>query len=131
VPPTTIPFRDLHDQLVATVGMTHLSRTNSVSRERRSRPRLYRTLPATAWGVDVFGDPFRLECFVHNISASGLLMRVPRRIKHDVQISLVVRFVSGTSEGATAALKGVVVRSACEAGDVSDVAITIREHRFI
>ena len=77
------------------------------------------------------GDPFRLECYVHNISGSGLLVTVPRRIKKDSRLNLVVKLFSGPKEGATAALKGNVVRSAPKTGGSSEVAIAIREHRFI
>jgi hypothetical protein len=132
MPPTTerFPFSDLHDHLVTNVALAE-PHPATICSERRTRPRLNKTLPATVWGVDAMGDPFRLECYVQNISGSGLLITVPRRIKQGSRLNLVVRLFCGPKEGATAALKGSVVRSAPQTGESSEVAIAIREHRFI
>ena len=65
------------------------------------------------------------------MSASGVYLRMPRRMKFSSAISLVVRLLSGPLEGKSAAIKGTVIRDeSCPDGH-SGVGIRIIEHRFI
>ena len=68
--------------------------------ERRSKPRSDDMLPARVWGVDIDDQPFSLDCHLDNISASGLFLRLPRRMKFSSSISLVVRLLTGPDDGA-------------------------------
>lgn len=112
----------------------YLPRENSTFRqalERRAKPRSSDALPARVWGVDIEDQPFSFDCFLDNMSASGLYLRMPRRLKFSSIVSLVVRLLHGPADKKTAAIKGTVIRD--EAGPDGDCGVGIRiiEHRFI
>ena len=115
----------------------HLPSTKSSSRrrravvERRAKPRSSQALPARVWGVDIDDQPFSLECHLDNMSASGLYLRMPRRMKFSSAISLVVRMLNGPLAGMSAAIKGTVIRDESEPDGHRGVGIRIVEHRFI
>ena len=89
----------------------HLPLVQSVFRtERRVKPRSTKALPARVWGVDNEDQPFSFDCKVDNISGSGVYLRMPRLMRFSSAISLVVRLLNGPMEGATAAIKGIVIR---------------------
>jgi hypothetical protein len=83
------------------------------------------------WGVDSEDQPFSFDCNVENISGSGVYLRMPRRMKFSSAISLVVRLLNGPVEGATAAIKGIVIRDQVETDGHRGIGIRIVEHRFI
>jgi hypothetical protein len=99
--------------------------------ERRTKPRSNDALPARVWAVDIDDQPFSFDCHLDNISASGLYLRLPRRMKFSSAISLVVRLLSGPVDGMVAAIKGTVIRDQVESDGHRGVAISITEHRFI
>lgn len=99
--------------------------------ERRSKPRSTNAFPARVWGVDIDDEPFSFDCHLDNISASGLYLRMPRRMKFSAAISLVVRLLSGPFEGKSAAIKGTVIRDDSGPNGYSGVGIRIVEHKFI
>jgi len=110
----------------------HLPIVKTVFRtERRVKPRSNDALPARVWGVDSEDQPFSFDCNVENISGSGVYLRMPRRMKFSSAISLVVRLLNGPVEGATAAIKGIVIRDQVEANGHRGIGIRIVEHRFI
>jgi hypothetical protein len=88
-------------------------------------------LPARVWGVDSDDQPFSYDCHLDNISASGLFLRLPRRMKFSSSISLVVRLLNGPIEGMTAAIKGTVMREELESDGHRGFGIRITEHSFI
>ncbi|HET6980225.1 MAG TPA: PilZ domain-containing protein [Pyrinomonadaceae bacterium] len=99
--------------------------------ERRSKPRSHDVLPARVWGVDIDDQPFSQDCQLDNISATGVYLRLPRRLKFSSSISLVVRLLNGPVEGMMAAIKGTVTREESEADGHRGVGIRIVEHSFI
>ena len=99
--------------------------------ERRAKPRSSDALPARVWGVDINDQPFSFDCHLDNISASGLYLRMPRRMKFSSAIALVVRLLSGPLEGMSAAIKGTVIRDESWPDGHRGVGIRIIEHRFI
>jgi Tfp pilus assembly protein PilZ len=99
--------------------------------ERRSKPRSEDVLPARVWGVDIDDQPFSYDCQLDNISASGLFLRLPRRMKFSSSISLVVRLLNGPDEGMVAAIKGTVMREELESDGHRGIGIRITEHKFI
>jgi hypothetical protein len=115
----------------------HLPLTESITHrqgalyERRSKPRSTNALPARVWGVDVDDHPFSLDCMLDNISASGLYLRLPRRMKFSATLSLVVRLLHGPFQGMSAAIKGTVIRNERERAGDTGIAVRIVEHRFI
>ena len=115
----------------------HLTIAESTSRlsrsvfERRTKPRSHRQLIARVWGVDSDDQPFSLDCVLDNISASGLYLRLPRRMKFAAPISLAVRLQNGRDEGRFAAINGAVIRDQKEQDGRRGVGVKILEHSFI
>jgi hypothetical protein len=99
--------------------------------ERRSKPRSNDMLPARVWAVDIDDQPFSLDCHLDNISASGLFLRLPRRMKSSSSISLVVRLLTGPDDGMVAAIKGTVMREELESDGHRGIGIRITEHKFL
>lgn len=99
--------------------------------ERRSKPRSSDVLPARVWGVDIDDHPFSVDCHLENISASGLFLRLPHRMKFSSSISVVVRLLNGPIEGVVAAIKGTVMREELKSDGHRGIGIRITEHRFI
>jgi hypothetical protein len=99
--------------------------------ERRAKPRANATLPVRVWGVDINDQPFTFECRLDNISATGLYLRLPRRVKFSSAISLVVRLLHGPFAGMSAAIKGTVIRDEIGSNGHPGVGIKIVEHSFI
>jgi hypothetical protein len=96
-------------------------------RERRGKPRLSDRLPARVWGIDAEGEMLSLDCQLDNLSSSGLYLRLPWQLKLSSQISLVVRLVSG----ATAAIRGKVLRDEPQLDGSRGIAVKITEHRIL
>jgi hypothetical protein len=99
--------------------------------ERRAKPRSSDALPARVWGVDIDDQPFSFDCLLDNMSASGLYLRMPRRMKFSAVLSLVVRLPNGPAEGRLAAIKGRVIRDEIEPDGHTGMGIRIIEHSFI
>ena len=100
--------------------------------ERRSKPRSSEALPARVWGVDVDDHPFSFDCLLDNMSASGLYLRLPRRMAFSSAVSLVVRLLNGPVDGMmAAAIKGIVIRDDLECDGHTGIGIRIVEHQFI
>ena len=99
--------------------------------ERRAKPRSQNKLTARVWGVDSDDQPFSLDCVLDNISASGLYLRLPRRMKFSASISIAVRLPNGSIDGRFAAINGTVVRDHKEHDGHTGVAVKIVEHSFI
>jgi len=106
-------------------------RTRRAPLERRSKPRSDDVLPARVWGVDIDDQPFSLDCHLDNMSASGLYLRLPRRMKFSSSISLVVRLLNGPVEGQMAAIKGTITREELNSDGHRGIGIRIVEHKFI
>lgn len=115
----------------------HLSVAKSTIRqrravaERRSKPRSSEAHAARVWGVDIDDHPFSFDCLIDNMSASGLYLRMPRRMRFSAAISVVVRLLNGPVDGVMAAIKGTVIRDEIESDGHAGVGIRIIEHKFI
>lgn len=99
--------------------------------ERRAKPRSRNKMTARVWGVDSNDQPFSLDCVLDNISATGLYVRLPRRMKFSASISLAVRLPNGPVDGRFAAINGRVIRYQREHDGHTGVAVRIIEHSFI
>jgi PilZ domain len=99
--------------------------------ERRSKPRSNDMLPARVWAVDIDDQPFSLDCHLDNISASGLFLRLPRRMKFSSSISLVVRLLNAPVDGMVAAIKGTVMREELKSDGHRGIGIRITETKFL
>jgi hypothetical protein len=100
-------------------------------RERRAKPRSSGMWPARAWGVNVDEQPFSIDCLIDNISASGIYLRLPRRMKFSDTIRLVVRLPYAAVDGRLAAINGTIVRNQMQHGGDTGVGVRIVEHSFI
>lgn len=99
--------------------------------ERRAKPRSQNKMTARVWGVDRDDQPFSLDCVLDNISASGLYLRLPRRMRFSASISLAVRLPNSPVDGRFAAINGTVIRDQIEHDGHTGVAVKIIEHSFI
>ena len=99
--------------------------------ERRAKPRSQNKMIARVWGVDSDDQPFSLDCVLDNISATGLYLRLPRRMKFSASISLAVRLPNDLVAGRFAAINGTVIRDQSEHDGQPGVAVKILEHSFI
>ena len=106
-------------------------RTLRATIERRLKPRSHDVLPARVWGVDSDDQPFSLDCHLDNMSASGLYIRLPRRMNFSSSISVIVRLLNGPDESAVAAIKGTVTREESESDGQRGIGISIVDHKFI
>jgi PilZ domain len=97
--------------------------------ERRSKPRLNDSLPARVWGIDTEGEMLSLDGHLDNLSATGLYLRIPWRLKISSSISLVVRLLNGS--GAMAAIRGRVLRDDPQLDGSRGIAVAITEHSFL
>jgi Tfp pilus assembly protein PilZ len=88
-------------------------------------------LPARVWAVDIDDQPFSLDCHLDNISASGLFLRLPRRMKFSSSISLVVRLLNAPVDGMVAAIKGTVMREELKSDGHRGIGIRITETKFL
>ena len=104
---------------------------SSIVAERRAKPRSSDALPARVWGVDIDDQPFSFDCHLDNMSASGLYLRMPRRMKFFSAINVAVRLLNGPLQGMSAAIKGTVIRDESRPDGHRGVGIRIVEHRFI
>jgi hypothetical protein len=117
---------DGHLPITESSFLSHLAKV-----ERRKKPRSSDALPARVWGVDINDQPFSCDCHLENISASGLYLRLPRRMKFSSAISVVVRLLNAPVDGMVAAIKGTVIRDETRADGYRGLGIRIIEHKFI
>jgi hypothetical protein len=99
--------------------------------ERRSKARINEPFPSKAWGVDVTGKAFELDCTLDNLSSSGVYLRLPKLVMSGEKLSLVVTFANGIESGAKALLQCQVVRTEPQPDGRHGIAVAIREHHFI
>ena len=102
-----------------------------LKKERRTERRIAHSFPTRVWGIDNDQEAFGLDCVLDNISPSGLYLRVPLQIKSLSRISLVVGLLNGSSEGATAAIKGKVIRDEPKTDGIRGIAVMITECCFL
>ena len=121
--PPFLPERLFQTRLPAVSGQF-------LKRERRTETRIAHSFPTRVWGIDIDQEAFGLDCVLDNISPSGLYLRVPLQIKSFSRISLVVRLMNGSSEGATAAIKGKVIRDEPKTDGIRGIAVMITDCCF-
>jgi PilZ domain len=110
------------DQLAAAKGIDVL--------ERRAKPRVSGAFRTTVSGIDVAGAYFELDCVLDNISATGLYLRIPRELKQGSELRLLVNFSSGLSGGASAVIRGVVLRNDPDGPTGRGLAVAITDYKF-
>ena len=99
--------------------------------ERRREVRYENAYPARVWGIDIAQEAFAFDCLLDNISASGLRLSLPCDVQIFSEISLAIRLLNGPHEGATAAIKGLVMRNEPTSQSKRGVAVMITEYSFL
>lgn len=99
--------------------------------ERRGKPRINEPFPAEVRGVDASGELFQAETVLDNLSASGLYLRLARRVERDTEVSIVTRLSSVPTEGALVAMRGVVVRTEPQVDGSYGMAVVLEQHLFL
>jgi PilZ domain len=99
--------------------------------ERRREARYENAYPARVWGIDTDQEAFAHDCLIDNISATGLRLRLPWQVQVFSEISMAVRLLAGPNEGATAAIKGLVMRDEPTEDNRRCVAVIITEYSFL
>lgn len=98
--------------------------------ERRREARYEKAYPVRVWGINPDQEAFAHDCLIDNISGSGVHLRLPWQVQIFSEISLAVRLLSSPIEGATAAIKGLVMRDEPTAENKRGVAVMITEYSF-
>ena len=99
--------------------------------ERRIKPRLYQPFPTRAWGTDAAGKAFDLDCVLDNISSTGLYLRIPGQMKLSAELNVAIKFLNGHNTGATALLRGQILRDEPQTDGRHGIAVAIQEHHFL
>jgi len=99
--------------------------------ERRIKPRLNQSFPTRAWGTDAAGQAFEVDCLLDNISSTGLYLRIPGQMKLGAELSMVIKFLNDRETGATAVLRGHILRDEPQPDGRHGVAVAIKEHYFL
>src|SRR5215475_15273064 len=83
----------------------------TVTPERRAKPRIQRPFPTRAFGTDGRGERFEVDCELDNISSRGVFVRISRELTTGSEINVIVRFVKSEESGTTAILNCEVLRN--------------------
>jgi hypothetical protein len=85
-------------------------------RERRRHPRSRIPFYVTVTGEDADG-------ILHNISRSGLYIRIPHCVEQGAEILCLIRFTKGPTGGPQIPVRGRVVRSEIRTLGICDLAV--------
>lgn len=102
--------------------------------ERRQKPRVYEPFFTVVRGVDGEGKSIEVNTLLDNISASGLYMRLAKRVKLGERLFMIIHlpsFLPDEQETGRIAAMGVVLRSEQRSGDLCGLAIRFIRHRFL
>ena len=108
--------------------------TSYVGPERRGKSRLYWCGAAMARGVEMGGGQFETNAVIDDISASGLHIRLGKRVEPGATLFLTMRFTNPSAvvaRGPLIAIQGRVLRvEELPEGDFG-VALAIEQHEFV
>jgi len=99
--------------------------------ERRSKSRINEPFPTRVWGIDDAGQAFQIDCVIDNMSSNGVYLRIPRRVNSGDEMSLVIRLLSSVDSGATALVRGEVLRHEPQADGLHGIALAIEHYEFL
>jgi hypothetical protein len=101
--------------------------------ERRKKPRIEVHFVARVRGVDTAGEAFDVDTLLDDLSASGLYLRMPKKIEVDGKLFIVIQLspkLEGRPSGRIA-IRAVVVRTDSYAEGLLGVGVSFTNHRFI
>ena len=102
--------------------------------ELRKKLRIHNPFPATVRGLDARGEAFETESVLDNLSASGLYVRLMRRVEQGTKVLTVIQFSTGPTNEATrglVALRGVVLRAEPQPNGTCGLGVAFTRHRFL
>jgi hypothetical protein len=99
--------------------------------ERRAKPRVQEHFPARIWGADSGALPFIIDCFLDNISSTGLYLRMPRKMPTGGEVRVIVHLLNGPTTGASACLYGEILRDEPQPDGRHGIAVAIKGHEFL
>jgi hypothetical protein len=102
-----------------------------VTKERRSKPRIKIRFPTRAWGVDVGGKSFDIDCNLENVSSTGLYLRLARRVARDAHLNILIIFSHSARGGATAMLECETLRNEPHTDGQYGLAMRVKSCHFI
>lgn len=101
---------------------------------RRYSERLYGSCQAIVRGVDSEGKEFTEVTMLENVSASGLYVKIPRRMKAGSHLFVVFAFSTVALQEIQAprvAVRGQICRIDALNEDVTGVGLRFQRHRFL
>ena len=101
--------------------------------EGRRHERIYEPFPVMVRSVDASGEAFEIHTVLDNFSASGLYVRLQRRIEPGTKLFAIVR-VSTSSPEAPAprvAVRGVVLRAEPQPDGTWGIAVRFTRYRVL
>jgi hypothetical protein len=103
--------------------------------ERRQKPRIQARFIARVRGVDTAGEAFDADTLTDDLSASGLYLRIPRKIEVGGKIFIVIQLSDDKSiedgQSGRIAIRAVVVRTDSYPDALLGVGVNFTNHRFI
>lgn len=93
--------------------------------------RISEPFPTTISGIDSRGESFELDCVLENMSSNGVYLKIPRKLKHGSEVTMMIKLSSVPSSGAGAAIRGVTVRTEPRGNENWGLAVAINECSFI
>lgn len=101
--------------------------------ERRGKPRVECSYPAQVSGYTGEGMKYEARAVLSNMSASGMYLRLKRRLEVGESIFIVVRMSTSPLKGIGApriAANGVVMRIEPKSDGSYGIAVQLDKHRF-
>jgi hypothetical protein len=84
--------------------------------------------------VDAYGDKFKADVIVENMSAAGLYLRLPRSIRQGSQTSVALRLstdLTDASRKLVVAIRGVALRGEPKSDGTWGVAVAFTRYRLL
>ena len=99
----------------------------------RRQERIYEPFPVMVRGVDATGETFEINTVLDNLSASGLYVRLERRIEPGTKLFAIVHISMSPPEvpAPHVAVRGVVLRVEPLPDDTWGVAVRFTRYRFL
>jgi len=101
--------------------------------ECRGKPRIRVSFPAHVRGIDQDGEEFALDLLLENLSASGLYLHLPRKVRSGTRLFTVIYLSAGGDnfQAARVATRGVVVRTELRPDGTYGVGVVFSSSRFL
>ena len=102
--------------------------------ERRSKPRIENSFPATVRSVNANGEAFETNTVLDNLSARGLYLSVMHQVEQGAKICVVIQFSAGSTVDETrprVEVFGEVLRAERVWSGAYGIAVVFKGYRFL